>query len=386
MTPPSLVGCPDLVVVAPDYGDHRSATTSRYAALCTASASRVRILCARGLLEGAVALPPVSTPRGNARGLLRRALAEAWQAIWLVLRRPPADRYLVAIPPAFSALLFASVLRLRGHPYWLDVRDLYPDVLQAADGVPRAPWLMRSLDRWFRYVYAGAEGVVCATEDLTRRVRERTPASIPVQTVRNGFAPRFTPQPVPDLQRPLIVSHGTLGRFQNTELLAAVILLARARGLPWRFRVIGDGPSATHLLAAAGDNLEWIREASQEEMPTLLRDGAVGLTMRSSDDISAGSIPVRMLEYIGLGIPIVSHPETEGGDVVTDLGVGIVEAEADAARVLAAIDALLAPAAQSGTRERLATVRLRYTAEEQWRPLVTVSQDAGAARASERIA
>lgn len=377
MSDKSLAGCPDLVVVAPDYGDHRSATTSRYAALCAASQARVRILCARGLLEGAVALPPVVAPRGNARSLLRRAFGEAWQAVRLLWRRPRADRYLVAIPPAFSALLFTTALRLRGEAYWLDVRDIYPDVLQAADGVPRAPWVMRSLDRWFRYLYAGAEGIVCATDDLTRRVRDRTPPHIPVRTVRNGFAPRFTPQPVPDLRRPMIVSHGTLGRFQNTELLAQVIMLARSQGRPWRFRVIGDGPSAARLVAAQGESLEWIREARQEEMPALLREGAVGLTLRSTDDISAGSIPVRMLEYIGLGIPIVSHPETEGGDVVRELGIGKVEPAADAAAILLAIDEILAPERQALTRTHLAKLREGFAAEEQWRPLVDARHQRG---------
>lgn len=371
MTQPSLAGCTDLVVVAPDYGDHRSATTSRYAALCAASTGRVRILCARGLLDGAPALPPVEVPRSNSRGLLHRIAAEAWQAFRLLVRLPAAERYLVAIPPAFTALLITSILRLSRKRYWLDVRDIYPDVLKAADGLPRAPRLMGMLDRWFRYLYAGADGIVCATEDLTRRVRARTPSHIPVLTVRNGFAPRFTPQPMPDLVDPLIVSHGTLGRFQNTALLAAVITMARAQGRPWRFRVIGDGPSTPHLEPAIGDNLEWIREAPQDEMPALLRDGAVGLTLRSANDISAGSIPVRLLEYIGLGIPIVSHPSSEGGDLVTEFRLGSVVAASDAAQIVEAIEHLLRPAAQSAARAHIGYVRGSYAAATQWKSVLT---------------
>jgi glycosyltransferase involved in cell wall biosynthesis len=363
----------ELVVVAPEYGDHRAAATSRYRAFATAAQRagwRVRVINPLGLREMDDAALPLDKPRANQRGLLRRALSEVWRGVVMAFQVPPGAIAVVSLPEIFAGLVAGTLLRLRGRRYWIDIRDIYPDVFVTSGVAGARSPLVRAVGAWLQWLYAGAERISTATKDLQDRARARTPSRVPVLLARNGFAPHFTPGPAPNLAEPLFVTHGTLGRFQNSALFAELVVLARREEPQWRFLVIGDGPSAEALAAAAGDNFAWRRSAAQAEMPGLLAPAAVGLSLRTNDDISAGAIPVRMLEYIGLGVPVLVHPVSEGGYELEREGLGRVVPEADAHAVLDALRAMVTPEAQAAFRTRMAQARTRYEASAQWEPVV----------------
>lgn len=359
----------ELVVVAPEFGDHRAAATSRYRAFADAASRhgwRVRVINPLGLRSLDEATLPLARPRANQRGLLRRASSELWRGVVMAFQVPRDAVAIISLPEIFAGLMTATLLRLQGRRYWIDVRDIYPDVF-VTSGVASADSLfIRFVGSWLRWLYRGAERISTATQDLCDRVRERTPSQVPVIVAKNGFAPQFTPAAAPDLKSPLLVTHGTMGRFQNSALLAQLILLARREEPSWRFLVIGDGPSAAALEAARGSTLEWLRSAPQDEMPRRLASAAVGLSIRTNDDISAGSIPVRMLEYFGLGMPVLIHPVSEGGQEVEREGLGRVVAQGDASALLSVLREMLEVSRNRAYRERVLAVRSRYAASAQW--------------------
>jgi glycosyltransferase involved in cell wall biosynthesis len=368
------LGEPDLIVAAPDFGDPRSATTSRYTALADAAAEagwRMLIVNTHGIYDPGGSTAAYQGPaKRNKLSLPRRALGEILDGFRMAARLPASGTVLVAIPSLFSALAVGTYLRLVRRQYWLDVRDLYPDVLVSSRVVTQSSIVIRVLERWLRWLYEGADRVIAVTSDLERRLRERTPPSIPVTLVRNGFGKRFTVNDTPNLERPLIATHGTMGRFQNTKLLADIVIAARRAGLHWRFLVIGDGPTAHELERARGDTLRIIPFAAQAELPLLLQEAAVGLSLRTDDDISAGSIPVRLLEYIGLGVPVVIYPASEGGDEVSHLQIGVVLKTADADSAIASISSLLRAEKHHAARTSILAHREDFSASKPWRDLL----------------
>jgi glycosyltransferase involved in cell wall biosynthesis len=361
-----------LYILSHEFGDPRSAATSRYRALVGAARAagwKVAILTGSGVRDPDAPFAATMGPRDNALAPLRRALGELWigaRAAW----KAPSDGFvLVGIPPYFTALVVATVLRLRGRRYGVDMRDIYPDVLAASGMLRPASLAFRLLERWTGWVLRGAWQLVGATQEIATRMRGRTGAGYPVTFVRNGFAECFTPAPAPETP-PLIVSHGTFGRFQDSALLAEVILAARHLGRPWRFLVVGEGPSAHELDRAGGEGFTRIRALPQEELGRMIAGAAVGISLRGRDEISAGAIPVRILEYLGAGVPVLVHPRSEAGAEVTQHGLGVELDGKDADEIVAALDAMLAPEAQARFRANILARRGVYSAQRQWEPFL----------------
>lgn len=362
----------DLLIVAADFGDHRSAATSRYGALISAARELGLEVGAANAIDsntGEDIRAGFHRRRANIYPLHVRTLREVADGIKMATRLPKATLILVGIPSVFSGLLVASYLKLRRQRYWIDVRDIYPDVLVSAGVAKPHSLSSRLLGKWLCWVYAGAEKIIATTDSIAQRLKQRTTRE--VVTVRNGYGDRFSQLAATSATPTVIATHGTLGRFQNTALLARVILEARRQQLPWQFIVVGDGPTGHHLTQAAGPTLQWIRSASQEEMPLLLKNASLGLSLRTSEDISAGSIPVRMLEYLGLGIPVLVCPSSEGGAALASLGVVEQTDANEEGEIVAHMQAMLQPERYAKLRACAVSARPKFRATKQWERILS---------------
>lgn len=365
------VGGRTIVVVAHDFGRQRSATTARYQALAACAGRKgwsVRILAEAGLCAPDAALVPLGGSLENKRPLVVRAVADLLRGFRLGFLVPREGIAVVAVPAYFTGLVVATILQVRRRPYHLDVRDSYPDALVASGVLAPHSLLTRILDRWTRWVFRGAEGITAAGAGLARQIEARVEGACPVLVIRNGFGRRFVPAMRPSAHTPLIATHGTMGRFQNSALLAEVVLEARRQGLGWQFLVIGDGPTAHDLERANGTDLTRTLAVGQDDLPAHLAPAWVGISLRTDDEISADSIPVRMLEYLGLGIPVLVHPRSEGGEAVEREGFGEVVGPADAVAVVERLKEMMSAEAQARFRARVLARRDRYSAEAQWEP------------------
>jgi hypothetical protein len=64
-----------------------------------------------------------------------------------------------------------------------------------------------------------------------------------------------------------------------------------------------------------------------EKLPGILSKCHLGVSIRDSTPLSQKSFPVRVWEYIGLGLPVVVAPDnSEAGFFVSDNGIGSIVA------------------------------------------------------------
>jgi len=143
-----------------------------------------------------------------------------------------------------------------------------------------------------------------------KKIRQRT-TNTNVHLVLNGYNDSFTPslqkQKKCDLLRPFtIVSHGNFGRFQNVDFINQ--LVKKTKHLPLRFVFVGFGAKFDQIIPAP--NVEIVRAVSHKKIPALLATADLGLSVRSSDSVGRNAIPVKVLEYVGVGIPSLVIPVT----------------------------------------------------------------------------
>jgi glycosyltransferase involved in cell wall biosynthesis len=354
------------------FGPSDNATTPRYLSLARA-ASRVRIdvrfLSKRGIetVQQAEARMTETESQRNKGGIAARSLAELVDGVRIGLNAPRESKLILALPPFVAALAIGSILRMRRLTYSVDVRDIYPEVLAESGVIAAGAIKYRLLERWSNWILNGAVEIICATAEIERTLRIRLDDSGPkLYTVRNGFARCFRPEQGVDSSDIVIAFHGTMGRFQDVELFARVVRETRSRGLPWRYIVIGDGPKGYLFDSLVGPDVEWIKSLPQEMLARRLATATVGLSLRTNDQIARGAVPVRMLEYIGLGVPTLLAPKSEGGNLLLQHGIGRVLETTDEATVVNQLLEMVSPHYQAYVRGRIASVRATFSAEEMW--------------------
>lgn len=274
-----------------------------------------------------------TTPDNRAKPFVR-FFQELLLGSELFLRVLMAPRHLVVISsPPFIVSCFAALgCFLSRKPYVFDVRDLYPLVYANSGFISRGGLIFKILFRFSKYCYNNALFTSTVTPLLVQYI-QHTGKLADVHLIKNGFNGKvFTPTNEKYTTFTLVF-HGNIGQFQNPELLVDVVNELNKRGEIFHCIVIGSGSKEHVFKKVVTPNLEFKGRLNNEELATIIQKAHVGLSFRTDDEISARSIPVRVSEYIGVGIPTILTPKSEGGELLESYQVGKAFDNSDVAAI-----------------------------------------------------
>lgn len=381
MSSPSL----RVLVVCAYYLPRSNAPTVRLKHFVSELASQheVRVLTADaggpGQLGEEVARWP-SLAQSNSDGFVARATRDGLfglVAAYEVLRQRP--EVLVVSSPLFAtSVLATAAARLLRIPVVLDVRDPYPEVLAAAGTIrqtSRVFGVLRSIADW---MYCSSATVVTVTRGFEEIIRGGGHLPGPVQIIPNGFPEELMQHRATKHKRFTVAFHGTIGALQDADLLVDVARSLEPEGID--MVVVGRG-SSDGVLESAPPNLRYLGQLPLVATIAEVARCHVGLSIRHSDQVSDAAIPVKIYEYLGLGMPVIVSPVSAGGDFVERLGVGTQHdasgGEAELSR--AVIDLRDDPTRYSEMAMTAETVRDAYTRESSAAEFCQIVESAGRA-------
>lgn len=153
----------------------------------------------------------------------------------------------------------------------------------------------------------GSDLIVAATPELDRRLRDE---GYDVELIPNGsdpesFAEVGSPQPGRsiDLDPPIAILVGQLNERVDPALLEAVA----DRGIA--LLIVGpavDGQSEWLTRLTSRPNVRWVGRQPFEALPGFLSLASVGLVPYADTAFNRGSFPLKALEYLAAGLPVVS--------------------------------------------------------------------------------
>jgi glycosyltransferase involved in cell wall biosynthesis len=254
-------------------------------------------------------------------------------------------------PPVLEALLARILCALMGGRVIYHLQDIHPDVEVSAGIVTDTSWiarLMRSLDNW---VCTGAAACVTLSEDMRRRVLNRSWGRRGPPDIRliNNFAFDLggtVPKLSPDLARAerefRVIFAGNIGFFQGLEqLIAAAHELADMREIQFVF--VGNGVALPRLRELAGPLLDrTVRFVPFQPMPVahaLVEDADLAVIALKPGVVHL-AYPSKTMTYATTGTPILAVVEPEsalahdvaGNDLGTVVAQDDVKALAEAIR------------------------------------------------------
>jgi glycosyltransferase involved in cell wall biosynthesis len=279
--------------------------------------------------------------------MLLRLAAGYPALIWRYLRAPAHDVVVVSYPGHMDVLVLWPWARIRGaRIVWDAFLSVHNTVVE--DRRLFRPWNPVSLALWvWEWLGCHAADLIIldtsAHADLFRR-KYRIKASRLAAAHVGAEPERFSWQPPPRGQMPVILFYGTFIPIHGLETILEAARLAAHR--PIRWILIGDGQERpkvrawmqTHKLP----HLEWIPQVPYEELNRWLGQATVCLGIFGDSIKAASVVPNKVYQAILAGKPIVTRDSPAVRELMREGGEDIrLVRPCDPNALLAAVEELV---------------------------------------------
>ena len=217
-------------------------------------------------------------------------------------------------PPIFQAGTAWAVARLKGVPFILEVRDLWP-AFAVGVGVLRNPLLIRIAEAFERFLYRHADRVVINSPGFETHVKQR--GARRVELVPNGADTRmFDPQAAGmEFRQQHHLSDKLIAMYAGAHGMSndLGVLLQAASQLQDRPEIalvlLGDGKEKSALLDTARrmnlDNVVFLEPIPKVEMPTALAAADICIAILKPIPEYETVYPNKVFDYMAAGRPVV---------------------------------------------------------------------------------
>jgi glycosyltransferase involved in cell wall biosynthesis len=260
---------------------------------------------------------PVGKPAGGPRDYIVKYpwfLASAARRLTRADLHEPFDLVEVHNMPDVLTLA-ALVPKLRRTPVILNLHDTFPELYSSKFERPIDGWGVKALKLEERTSAKLADALITVTDQARSRLASRGVGVNRTHVVMNSpdhavFGPPRPPVVVPSTGDIRVLYHGgTAHRFGVETLIRAFADLTNTERRV-TLRVCGPGDDLPRLRALAADiapdRIAVLGPVPFETIPGELRSAHIGVVPTLHDQFTELLLPVKLLEYVHMGMPVVA--------------------------------------------------------------------------------
>lgn len=274
------------------------------------------------------------------RGFVRRSLAylsfSVSAALFGIFRAGRPDLVIGTSPQLLVGVSAAWLGAVFRRPFVLEVRDLWPDSIEAVGALPPGHPVLKALHVVERWLYRRASAIAVVTESFRGVLTERGVDPARIAFLPNGLDGEFFgPEPRPGDPigendpfpgKYVVCFAGTVGMAHGlgTVLDAAERLHNKSEIV---FLIVGDGAERKELearVAASGlENVRFTGRIPRQQVAGLLRRADASLVMLRDSPLFHTVLPSKLFESMGCGRPILLGVDGEARRLVERAGAGL---------------------------------------------------------------
>ena len=284
---------------------------------------------------------------------------------------PRPDVVIASSPPLTVGLTGWWLSRIKRTPFIFDIRDLWPESITDLVPMTNGSTMVRILEGMSRFLYDRADELVVTSHSAKHgliedgKVEPNRTTVIPNGVETEKFSPMDNPEAIREglgLGGKLLVSFiGTIGLAQDVDMVirsAARLLLSREH---IHFLFVGEGPMKSHAMLAAAklglSNVTFLAGQKRDDVPRLIQASDVCLVTLRKAKVNDTVIPVRMLEFMSCGRPVLLSAGGEARRIVNTAEAGtVIEQGSDTALT----DAIIRLGRDAGLRRHMGEKGRRY--------------------------
>jgi glycosyltransferase involved in cell wall biosynthesis len=243
-----------------------------------------------------------------------RFLCAATIKLLRMFRRERYDFIYIHTMPDLLVLV-GLIPKLFGARVVLNIHDMMPELYMSKFGISEKHPLIRILSFQEQLSIRLADKVICV-HDPHRDVLCKRGATFNKITVIPNVPDPLIFRSVPSVSKTddafRIVYHGTIARRLGLDLGVRAFAKAAAQCPGARLEIFGDGDAGEALeeqIAATdlGDRIHFSRKLFRvESVAEMIQGASVGLIPNRRDVATEYMLPVKLLEYVHLGIPVIA--------------------------------------------------------------------------------
>jgi len=314
-------------------------------------------------------------------GVTKRALSYLsfmGSAIWYARHLPTPDITIATSPQFFAGLGGYAIARLKGAPFVLEIRDLWPESIVAVGAMERNA-IIRGLEHVEEFLYRQSEHIVVVTESFKEAIVDKGISPDAITVIKNGVDLHQWNQPLDQeklgrmrerlgLEGKFVASYiGTIGMAHRADVLLEAAQRCSAPAVV--FMVVGTGAQREALEARQRelqlDNFRLVDKVPKEEVPYLLALTDASVIHLRKSPLFETVIPSKIFEAMATRTPIILGVQGEAKALIEEANAGIPMTPEDPD---ALIDAVHQLKSDENLRDVLANdayqyVKMHYTRE-----------------------
>ena len=270
------------------------------------------------------------------------------------LLRGRPDVIIATSPQLLVGLTGWWLSRIKRVPFIFEVRDLWPESLEAVGVAGERSTMVRVLGKIAGFLYRQATQIVVVSPAFRERLVEdwQVPPE-KISVVLNGVeADLFTPAAADrdvrtqlNLNDELLVSYiGTMGNAHGLEMLLDAAAQLRSVGPPVTFLLVGEGAEKESLVRKAAErglkNVLFLPQQTRERVAALLASSDICVVLLKDTPVFRTVIPTKMLEMMSSGCPVILGVHGQAASILNDAKAGMVIQPGSLPQLVAAVQTL----------------------------------------------
>ena len=245
---------------------------------------------------------------------------------------------IIATSPQFFTAVSGRILSfLKGKPWVMEVRDLWPDSIIVVGLMNKKSISFRILKRIEHHLYLSAQKIIVVTDSFKEYLIEKH--FIPSEKIgvsKNGVLvnkfKKIDSEKLSELKESLGLKNKIVISFLGTHGLAHALRfildsISKIKDTKYHFLFVGDGSDKETLLKYSqtlnSNNFTFLKSVAKNEMPLYIDRSDYSLVNLKKSNEFKNVIPSKIFENIAMYKPILLGVEGEAKELIEKYKVGI---------------------------------------------------------------